>query len=148
MRVGIINHGRKRGGPSFDNESINLEREIYIYIYSTYPFSRKYFSRRGTRKDSILSNIFFQRPFFFFLLNSVVSSFHSTIIWERREEERERERDYWRWRNGGLFRTRIRNAVLDRANEGSWVVFEIESGSAWLGPTPNLLLVYRNSIRC
>lgn len=55
-----------------------------------YPFSRKYFSRRGTRKDSILSNIFFQRSLFF-LLNSVVSvlSIRNNLI--KREKERERE---------------------------------------------------------
>lgn len=54
----------------------------------------------------------------------------------RREKEGEREggKDYSRSRNGRLFET-VRNAALDQANEGSRVVFEIESGSARLGPS-------------
>lgn len=148
--------GGGRGGPSFDNESINLG--IYIYIYTwMYPFSRKYFSARergAARKDSILSNIFSSPPFFpqGSLKNTLglylrfryesrtegeLGCFFLFVVTRVGERKKERERggkDYSRSRNGRLFET-VRNAALDQANEGSRVVFEIESGSARLGPS-------------
>lgn len=151
--------GRERG-PSFDNESINLGIYIYIYIYGywMYPFSGKYFSARERSVKIRFFRIFFRTivaPFFLFpekysRFIFTIPSYESRVLLLSiriiiRVRKRKKGEKIIRVRETRLFET-LRNS-LDRANEGSRVVFEIESGSASRRYTPDLLLVYRNSIR-
>lgn len=137
-----------------------------------YPFSRKYFSARErgpARKDSILSNIFSSPPFFpqGSLKNTLglylrfryesrtegeLGCFFLFVVTRVGERKKERERG-----GGKIIRVRETVGCLKRFEMRRWIGQTRAAGSCSKlsqgrrgsdrRHTPNLLLVYRNSIR-
>lgn len=135
-----------------------------------YPFSRKYFSARergAARKDSILSNIFSSPPFFSPRFPKEYSRFVFTIplritnrtplLLSIRSNSGRREKEGERERGGKIIRVRETVGCLKRFEMRRWIGQTRAAGSCSKlsqgrrgsdrRHTPNLLLVYRNSIR-